>query len=78
MVKNKPTAAHDILLILAPPVRLVAWLETVFERKRERGEDIPAAFMEWLARWDDIRAGLPSPIDVLTVEEWAELEEIVP
>ena len=72
------TPAHDILLILAPPVRLVSWLETVFERKRERGEDIPAAFMEWLARWDDIRQGLPSPIDVLTVEEWAELEEIVP
>ena len=75
---DKPSAVHDILLILAPPVRLVSWLETVFERKRERGEAIPPAFMEWLARWDDIRQGLPSPVDVLTVEEWEELEEIVP
>ena len=65
---NSP--AHDILLTLAPPVRLVAWLEAVFERKRSKGEEIPPAFMEWLVRWDDIRQGLPSPVDVLTAEEW--------
>lgn len=78
MTPNPTFAARDILLILAPPVRIVAWLETIFERKRAKGEDIPVAFMEWLARWDDIRQGLPSPVDVLTVEEWEALKEIVP
>lgn len=75
-MQKTTTPAHDILLALAPPIRLVTWLETVFERKRSRGEAIPPAFMEWLARWDDIRAGLPSPVDVLTAEEWEALKEI--
>lgn len=76
MQTNKPTMASDILLILAPPVRLVNWLETVFEQKRKKGEEVPANFLAWLERWHEIRAGLPSKIDLLTAEEWEQLKEL--
>lgn len=73
----RPNPARDTLLILAPPVRLVAWLEKVFEAKRAKGEDVPENFTKWLERWKKIRAGMPSEIDVLTIEEWAQVEEIL-
>lgn len=73
----KPNAARDTLLILAPPVRLVAYLEKVFEAKRAKHEEIPDNFIVWVERWKKIRAGLPSEVDTITIEEWAQVELIL-
>mgnify|MGYP001562244785 CR=1 FL=1 len=48
-------AAHDTLLILSPPVRLIIWLDRIFEAKRAKGEEVPEAFDKWLQRWIRIR-----------------------
>lgn len=64
----------DLLTIIAPPVRLVAWLELVFENKRKKGEDVPANFIQWLERWQRIRSDLPAEIDGTTADEWIALE----
>lgn len=37
---NSPNTVTDLLTIIAPPLRLVSWLEMVFENKRKKGEDI--------------------------------------
>lgn len=73
----KDTVARDTLLILAPPVRLVAWLEKVFDAKRKNKEEVPDNFVTWLERWKKIRAGLPAEIDVITIEEWHQVEAIL-
>ena len=70
-------AAIDALLILAPPVRLVIWLESVFDAKRAKGEEVPDQFVRWLDRWARIRQGLPSEIDVLLQQEWMDLKQLV-
>lgn len=70
----KSNAATDTLLILAPPVRLVAWLEKVFDAKRHSGQEVPENFTKWLDRWNKIRAGLPVETDVLTIEEWQQVD----
>lgn len=64
----------DLLTIIAPPLRLVAWLELVFENKRAKGETVPDNFKVWLERWKLIRSDLPSSIDGATEEQWLELE----
>lgn len=74
---NPSPAAVDALLILAPPVRLVIWLESVFAAKRAKGEEVPDQFVRWLDRWARIRQGLPSEIDVLVTSEWMDLRQLV-
>lgn len=75
---NTPeTPVSDLLLILAPPVRLVAWLETVFEQKRKAGAEVPDNFVKWLERWQRIRSDLPAEIDGATAEQWAAVERKV-
>lgn len=71
------SAGVDTLLILAPPVRLVVWLEKVFEAKRKKGEVVPEQFERWMDRWQKIRSHLPSEIDVLTPAEWQEIHNKV-
>lgn len=70
----KQTPVSDLLAIIAPPLRLVAWLELVFENKRTKGETVPDNFKVWLERWKLIRSDLPSSIDGATEEQWLELE----
>jgi hypothetical protein len=77
METQNTNAAVDALLILAPPLRLVAWLESVFDAKRKRGEEVPEQFINWLQRWTNIRQGLPSEVDVLVQKEWEELRQLV-
>lgn len=71
---NTPNTVTDLLTIIAPPLRLVTWLEMVFDNKRKKGEDIPENFLRWLERWQRIRTDLPSDIDGATEEQWLELE----
>lgn len=73
-MSNPETQASDLLLILAPPVRLVAWLETVFDQKRKAGAEVPENFVKWLERWQRIRSDLPAEIDGATEEQWLALE----
>jgi hypothetical protein len=71
--------AHDILRILAPPTRLVAWLERMFEAKRNKTppEMPPDEWIRWLWRWDEIRQGLPAVTDNMTPEAWDAIREAV-
>jgi len=71
------TPVSDLLLILAPPVRLCVWLETVFEQKRKAGAEVPENFVKWLDRWQRIRSDMPAEIDGATDEAWAEVERKV-
>lgn len=71
---NSPNTVTDLLTIIAPPLRLVSWLEMVFENKRKKGEDIPENFTKWLERWQRIRSDLPSSIDGASEEQWLDLE----
>lgn len=74
MLNETPNTVTDLLTIIAPPMRLVAWLEMVFENKRKKGEEIPENFTVWLERWQRIRSDLPSSIDGATDAQWLELE----
>lgn len=43
---NSPeTPVSDLLLILAPPLRLVDWLEKVFYQRKVNGEEVPENFV---------------------------------
>lgn len=42
---NSPNTVTDLLTIIAPPLRLISWLELVFENKRKKGEDVPENFV---------------------------------
>jgi len=68
-MSNPETTVSDLLTIIAPPLRLVAWLELVFEQKRKKGEDVPETFITWLERWQRIRSDLPAEIDGATEEQ---------
>jgi hypothetical protein len=75
---NSPeTPVSDLLLILAPPLRLVDWLEKVFYQRKVNGEEVPENFVKWLERWQRIRSDLPSEIDGMPIEKWAEVERKV-
>lgn len=65
--------AVDILTLLAPPIRLVDWLERVFEQKKKKGEDVPESFTQWLERWREIRLDGPAVTDGLTQEDWEQI-----
>jgi hypothetical protein len=71
---TSPNTVTDLLTIVAPPMRLVAWLELVFENKRKKGEDIPENFTRWLERWQRIRSDLPSEIDGTSEQDWLDME----
>ena len=77
MNTNPETPVADLLLVLAPPVRLCVWLETVFEQKRKAGAEVPENFTKWLERWQRIRSDMPSDVDGATDEAWAEVERKV-
>lgn len=68
--------ASDILCILAPPLRLVNWLDKVIPAREKKGETVPPEIKDWLDRWRDIRSHLPAVTDVLTDEEWNEIGEM--
>jgi hypothetical protein len=71
-------AASDMLLVMAPPIRLTRWLDLTITAKEKKGETVPAEIKEWLAMWDEIRSHVPVPvIDQATVEEWGEVGEVV-
>ena len=72
-----PTPVSDLLLVIAPPIRLVEWLEKVFAQKAANGDAVPENFIKWLERWQRIRSDLPSEIDGLPIEKWAEVERKV-
>lgn len=72
---NNATPVSDLLTIIAPPMRLVAWLEMVFDNKRKKGEDIPENFVKWLERWQRIRSDLPSEIDSISEQAFLDLEQ---
>lgn len=74
---KKDNIGADILTLLAPPIRLVDWLEQVFEQKHKKGEDVPQAYIKWLERWKAIRADGPALTDGMTQEEWEQLGEKV-
>ncbi len=76
MPNDTQLAASDILTMLAPPIKFVVWIETIFEAKRRKGEAIPEAYTAWLERWRRIRSDLPAATDVLTDEEWQALKEM--
>lgn len=71
--------AHDILRVLAPPVRLVAWMEKEFERRRNKTppDMPPEEWIRWLWRWDAIRQGLPAVTDTVTPEAWDAIRDAV-
>lgn len=77
MSQKSEHIAVDILTLLAPPIRLVDWLEQVFEQKRKKGEDVPENFTKWLERWKAIRADGPAVTDGMTQEEWEQLGQKV-
>lgn len=76
MLNDPQSTALDVLLMLAPPIKFVVWIESIFEAKRKKGETIPEAYTAWLERWQRIRSDLPAVTDVLTDEEWQELKEM--
>lgn len=73
-MSNASTQVADLLTIIAPPLRLVSWLELVFESKCSKGEEVPENFTKWLERWQRIRSDLPSEIDGTSEADWLELE----
>lgn len=68
-------AAHDILLILAPPLALVDYLDRLWAAKQAKGETVPEQWRRWLERWKTIRSELPSEIDYVSAEEWQQVGE---
>ncbi len=68
---------HELLAFLAPPIGLVDWLERSFAAKAASGQHVPADYVEWLQRWQDIRSIEPSPIDGATPAAWSEVGDVV-
>jgi hypothetical protein len=72
------TPAEEVFDRIAPPIRLLNWLDDVFKARRARGEEIPFVFTEWRQAWAEIYGDGPSPTDRLTTtEDWAELRKLV-
>jgi len=63
----------DLLIVLAPPLRLVDWLEQVFEAKRKTGEPVPLEYVQWLDLWREIRSDHKTEIDGATPAQWEQL-----
>lgn len=70
-------AARDTLLTYRPPARMVVWFANVFAAKRRNGETVPPEFERWLERWRKLENRAPNELDLLTVEEWEELGELM-
>jgi hypothetical protein len=71
------TEANVILGLLAPPLRLVIYLEKMFAMKQGKGETVPEEFTEWMQRWADIRGDGMAVTDYLPDEVWEQLAERV-
>ena len=71
------TQPHALLLHLAPPTRLIDWLEKVFSEKQAKGEIVPAEFTARLTTWQDIRTDAPCPSDAAPPTQWAAVGERV-
>lgn len=65
----------EIMADLAPPIRLMNWLDKVFAAKRSKGEDIPPEFVRYMATWRAIRGDGPAITDSLSDAEWGEIDE---
>lgn len=79
-VKNReetPMNGHELLALLAPPLDLVDWLERIFAAKQAKGEAIPAAYVQWLQTWQDIRSAGECAVDGTKQETWAQVFEIL-
>lgn len=70
-------AARDTLLTYRPPARMAKWLRDVFAAKRRNGETVPPEFERWLERWRKLENRAPNELDLLTVEEWELLGELM-
>lgn len=75
MTDTPALAAHDILLILAPPTSLVDYLDRLWAAKTAKGETVPEQWCRWLGRWKRIRSSEPSQIDYVSAEEWQQVGE---
>jgi hypothetical protein len=71
-------APCDTLLLLAPSVRLLDFVEKKFAAMKQAGQDVPEKDTRWLATWRLIYSDQPAPVvDHLTDEEWSEIGERV-
>lgn len=66
-----------MLHLLVPPLEFIGWLESVFEAKRQKGQRIPATYIDWFDLVKCIRTDLPCELDTLTTEQWQEASERV-
>ena len=71
------TTTNRILSLVAPPLSLISWLETIFDLKRKKGEKIPLVYTDWLDLVKCIRTDLPSELDTMVASDWQEASEIV-
>jgi hypothetical protein len=71
------TEANAILHLLAPPIRLLNWLEKLIAAKEAKGEKVPEEFTEWMQRWVDIRGDGLAITDYLPDDVWAAIGEKV-
>mgnify|MGYP003478254432 CR=1 FL=1 len=42
---------YEFLITYAPPYQLMDWLHRIFEQKKDKGEEVPEAFQQWLTNW---------------------------
>ena len=76
-VETDGMSAQALLAQLAPPLKLVEWMETVFAAKRAKGETVPAEYVRWIELWQDIRSAEPSIVDGATPATWAQVGDMV-
>jgi hypothetical protein len=77
-MSNSPAyTGADLLLLLAPPLALVDYMERLWAAKRSKGEEIPPAYVRWLERWQRIRVDGLSDVDYVLADEWASLDELI-
>jgi hypothetical protein len=77
-MSNKPAyTGADLLLLLAPPLALVEYLDRLWGTMASNGKEIPPAYTQWLERWQRIRAEGLSDVDYVLADEWASLDDLI-
>jgi predicted RNase H-like nuclease len=71
------TPAEEVFDRIAPPIRLLDYLEKLFKFKTDKGEEIPFVFTEWMQTWAEIRGNGSAVTDTLTAEDWIEFRKLV-
>jgi hypothetical protein len=71
------TPAEEVFDRIAPPTRLLSWLDDVFKARRARGEEIPLVFTEWREAWAEIYRDKAAVTDGLTADDWVQLRKLV-